>query len=342
MMKDDLKIITATGYGGTGSSAIGDLVREYSAVDCSELSKFEVTFLYRLNGLLDLYYHLIKNPIRNESNNAIYHYLELCKKIACDGRFMNYEKYFNYKFLKETLEFIESIGGNWYPEYINYDYERQGKVKKVLTKVLNKILHLTIIRSVGSDDCDKYIHLYKKRKFYLHTLDEAEFLDKAKGYLYNLFSEINSKEYLYVDQLVSTSMMDQCKLFFDNLKIIVVDRDPRDIFIEEKYRWKTNQNKVENVHIFCESYKWMRSMARMDVDNVLYIQFEDLVFNYEAAVKIIENYCGLESKWHVNKYKYFDPSVSKNNCRLWDVYDSEQDNIEIIKNELQEYIYEIE
>ena len=58
------KIIIPTGYMGSGSSAVTDLLREYPVINTKN-ADFEYIFLHAPNGVFDLENKLLKN------NNAI-------------------------------------------------------------------------------------------------------------------------------------------------------------------------------------------------------------------------------------------------------------------------------
>ena len=61
-------IIGACGYGATGSSVITDLLREYD--DVQVFDNFEFCLSYRVDGLEDLEYHLMKQYSKGESCDA--------------------------------------------------------------------------------------------------------------------------------------------------------------------------------------------------------------------------------------------------------------------------------
>jgi len=63
------KIITCTGYGGTGSSAITDILKEFD--NGLSLGDAEFWFLQDFNGISDLEYHLIGGNHRSRVNLAI-------------------------------------------------------------------------------------------------------------------------------------------------------------------------------------------------------------------------------------------------------------------------------
>ena len=60
-------IIGACGYGATGSSVVTDLLREYDNVQVYD--DFEFVLSYRVDGLQDLEYHVMKQYAKNETSD---------------------------------------------------------------------------------------------------------------------------------------------------------------------------------------------------------------------------------------------------------------------------------
>ena len=63
------KIISCTGYGGTGSSAITDLLQEFDNV--LSLGDSEFWFLQGYDGVSDLEYYLLEGNHRSKVNLAV-------------------------------------------------------------------------------------------------------------------------------------------------------------------------------------------------------------------------------------------------------------------------------
>ena len=117
-----------------------------------------------------------------------------------------------------------------------------------------------------------------------------------------------------------------------------MDRDPRDIYILGKVKKRTQCYPVEDVKKFVNYYKqcWNNS-SKNNTNEVLYLQFEDIVYNYIDSVKIIEAFLGISK--HDNFMKYFNPEMSINNTQLKYRYPEMADEIAYIENELKGYLY---
>mgnify|MGYP003972018561 CR=1 FL=1 len=95
---------------------------------------------------------------------------------------------------------------------------------------------------------------------------------------------------------------------FPNVKIINMVRDPRDVLLSQKNKWKVRKNGISNIpfkevfrswinyHPLTISKLWTSSikMSELYEDKILNIRFEDLIFNSEKTVSKICDYLGIE------------------------------------------------
>ncbi len=138
--------------------------------------------------------------------------------------------------------------------------------------------------------------------------------------------------------------------YFRDAKCIVVDRDPRDIYVTAlQYSEGFNDypniySKIScafNVEYFIKRFKILMKNTKTNMDprnRVLRIHFEDIVMKYEDTLKTIYEFLGEDENTHIKKKKFFDPAVSKKNIGLWKSY-SHQNEIELITKELEEFCY---
>ena len=96
-----------------------------------------------------------------------------------------------------------------------------------------------------------------------------------------------------------------------------------------------------DVETFCKWFKYTRANRDKELENprVNFIQFEDLIFNYDKTKNQVENWLNLSTSDHKNVKKYFDPSFSIKNTRTWIKYKSEKENIAYIEKYLSDYLY---
>lgn len=174
---------------------------------------------------------------------------------------------------------------------------------------------------------------------------EEKFLDCTRRYIDRLFSETNkeNKGNIIVDQIVPASNVNHYLRYFNDIKVFVVDRDPRDIYILEKYVWKGSVVPTESVEIFCQWFEYTRRHRKSENynENVMFVQFEDLIYKYEETVSKIEKYLGFSAEDHVNKFKSLDPKRSINNTRMWEKLNIDRREVEYIEEKLKDYLYEV-
>jgi hypothetical protein len=129
--------------------------------------------------------------------------------------------------------------------------------------------------------------------------------------------------------------------YFPNAKMIIVDRDPRDMYADlltGQFIIGQELSKTHDWKIYVRYFKHNRpSEEVLQAENVLQLHFEDLVLHYDMTVKRIMDFLGLEEKDHVNSKKFFDPAISKKKVGLWKTKLNEEEKAGLAK-ELAEYL----
>ena len=339
----NMKVVATTGYGMTGSTAITDLLSEYDGVFTSDYSAYEIRFLFDQNGILDLYDKLVKGNSPEAKETAIKSFKSLCERLANSGTKMNYEKYFNGHFMQCVNAYISDLGGDDY--YTVHDFSKMTRVQRILYKILNKIYYifanLTTKQGYSESKIQPITIFTKIEKHYLFEVSEDAFFAKTRKFINELFGFVSEKNILNVHRLVPMERIDDCTQFFDDISVISSERDPRDIFLNARYKRRDLDYPCQDVHLYCKYYRWIRTFKPHDSKSrVLHLQFEDLVYKYDDTVKQIEDFLGLESHLHVKAKTKFIPELARNNCNLMNEYPNEQENIKIIEQELPEFLYD--
>ena len=130
--------------------------------------------------------------------------------------------------------------------------------------------------------------------------------------------------------------------FFDDIYVVVVDRDPRDLYFANKVFWSCGYLPTVDVSVFTEWYKKTRSMDYSD-EKIIHIKFENLIYEYEETTKKLMEFVGLDNEMHNGRGKYLKTEESKKNTRLWLKYDlcgiPINDELNIIESELSDFCY---
>ena len=92
-----------------------------------------------------------------------------------------------------------------------------------------------------------------------------------------------------VDQIVPPTNLKRYLRYFNDIRVFVVDRDPRDIlYLKNMWQDGVIPNNVED---FCKWFKYTRAHRKtesFDDKRVCFIQFEDMVYKYDETAKKLQ------------------------------------------------------
>jgi hypothetical protein len=134
-----------------------------------------------------------------------------------------------------------------------------------------------------------------------------------------------------------------------NAKSIVVDRDPRDVYISAMSAGKIAGSQVglavtgDGVDKFIQRFKIYRMMPFQPSQNVYRINFESLILDYKLEVSRIRDFLDESESLYEKKGSIFDPENARNNIALWrkEMYSHLLSDIQIIDAELTEFCLDI-
>ena len=182
-------------------------------------------------------------------------------------------------------------------------------------------------------------------RMYLAVRPE-KFLERTKSYI----REVMEGFYCDIDKTVVLNQPfdvndpRRSMKFFDDPKAIIVDRDPRDVYLLIKCGLHSTISWMpsDSADDFIKYYRLNRVMNNYSEDtDILRIRYEDLIYEYDRMCKVIISFLGLEkSEWA--KGTYFDPHVSINNTQLYLRFPEYLEDIKAIEKELPEYLYPFE
>lgn len=330
-----MKIITCAGYLATGSSAVTDYLSEFKG--CSSIGTYEVRFIHDPNGIRDLEYNLIENNNRHNTSHAIKNYMSYAKKL--NGNFLRkgYKRYVGDKFEKYTKQYVEEITELTCECWWHYDRFQRGELFNDIDVLFSKIYRK--IYKLPAPSILKYTH----EKGYFTSISREKFIEVTKKYIENVIMAMakNNSEYIMVDQLLPPTNIEQYLDYFDDIKVIVVDRDPRDLFLLEAARWRCGLMPYKDVEEFCKWFEIIRTNKSVEnTDKILHVKFEDLIYNYETETAKISAFVGLPLERHVLPKTKLNPDVSIKNTNLIMQYPEFQKEIEVIERLLPHALYD--
>jgi len=331
-----MKLITCAGYYRTGSSAISDFFSEFD--NCTSLGNDEFRFIQDPDGISDIEYNLIENNHRHNTSHAIKRFIKTIQFLNGTFYSARYRKYFDDKFYKYSMEYIENITQLKCKAWWHGDQIDRGKLFYFLDRVYGKLVG-AFQKGRGNTS------MLKDELAYFTHISKEEFYKYTREYINKLFSYANKNncDFMMVDQLVPPSNISRYLNYFDDLKVISIDRDPRDLYTIEKTKYRWGIIPYRNVETFCRWYLITREHRKTEIDNtdkVLRINFEDLIYKYDITTTRLIDFVGLNSKNHVNKKSKFVPEVSIRNTKVFIQYADLYEDIQYIEEILKEFLYD--
>lgn len=333
-----MKVISCASYYGTGSSAITDYVSEFNGV--FSMTNEEFRFLQDPDGIDDLAFHLVENHNRHNAGHALKRYKRLVDFYNGNIFGRKYAPYFHGRWKDISYAYIDALTDFTFKGWWMYDLYDRGSLFYFRKRILNKLLHKTIWRNKP----DRILNTMRNEITYCSAPSEDKFVSCTKKYINELLAEAsNSADMIMVDQLVPPSNLPRYTRYFDEIKVIVVDRDPRDLYLLELKEWRDGVIPHDSVEMFVNWFRYTRAHRKMEVfdpNTTLFVHFEDLVYRYSEETSRIRYFLNLDERDHCRPLTSFIPEQSRRNTRKWLQYPEMAADIAYIEHELAEYLYD--
>jgi hypothetical protein len=339
-------VIGTCGFIATGSSAVSDYIKEFSSI--SALDMFEFVITHGPDGLEDLDYQLNEHCVKYTSSAVA---IERFK-----SNVFNYLIRFQRdKTIRRNLEdaldrYIREITQVHWKGYGAADNQIYGSV----------LYRHPFVNMLPQKLGKKYVGIFKKHSranlstFPAHDINfsiKPENFDEAsRKFIQEVFYccgiEQNKKILLY--QPFSAINPHRSFKYFDDPLAIIVDRDPCDLYLLAKRYFHPKglaySIPTDTVGNFITYYRNLRKAMYNNLikksDNVLIIRFEDMVYRFDETRKKINEFCGLNDNDRI--HHYFEPKMSIANTQLIRRYPDEESNLILIKDALNEFLYDFE
>ena len=331
-------IVGSCGFGGTGSSAIKDLLKEFDNVQV--LDRAESMFAFQVDGLQDLEHHVMKQYVRETSGEVA------IKRFRDASQYANVpfvkKVYLNPKKYKEDTEkFLKSITQTTYRGLQNYDYQNTNWIKSFTILAFKKF----VIKYY-----EKYTHnIYKwwPMRDISVSIKPDNFYQSAREYMHNIIENGGGdfSKIIVLDQPFEGNNPSQSFPFFEDPYAIVIDRDPRDLYMISSYQWCAEPFLPRrDVEAFCVYYKKQRENIdyKQDNERVLRLRLEEMIFDYDEMIKKVYDFLGFNPAKHINKQKYFKPNVSIRGTQLYKKIPGHDSEIKYNEEHLKEYLFDFD
>ena len=335
-----MKKIAIVGYHATGSGVIEDLLREMDNTAFGEYNA-ELRILHDPDCISDLEYHIVTDPHRLGTGLAIKRFLAYCKNQS-----RMEEKLFGKEWMNICTTYAESLACHKYKGWIDNDIQFIPEYKKRMVWFQKAFFYLLRKEPIckiipKSWHRPRWYDYYPKLDTYYANISEEEFICKTKCFVENLCSRINNegKEFVVLNQFVCAHNPMRDLRYVDDMKVIIVDRDPRDSYVHHALH--RDHVLPKNPIDFCRQYRLMRNQCGVENSNkIMHVKYEDMIFKYDEMVPKVLDFLEINQNHHVAKKKYFKPGVSINGTQLW-IYKSSKyaKEVEMIEKELPDMIY---
>jgi hypothetical protein len=284
-----MKSVITIGSGNSGAGAVHDYLGGRKDFQCF-LHGNEFRLINDPDGIDTLYQNFYENFSINSSAIAFerfHKYANLLVNIK--GNINNKrQKIYPINSKKIIENYINNIS------YINYYGIPQFKY--ISLKLHEKILFYIKHNLLG-------IRINNIKNFrMILPVQEKKFLNETKKFI-NALCPINKNKNILLDQSASYWKPERYFKYFKNLKIIIVNRDPRSIY----YSMKSRNSKTypsTNVVTFVKWYNYIRNNQSIikKNKNIYIMQYENFLNNYEMESKKLNNFLGISDKI-VSKFK---------------------------------------
>jgi hypothetical protein len=322
-----IKTVGISGYGSTGSSAYVDLLHEFDETQVLD-REFKVT--WGPDGLEDLEQNL-RNP--TSCLVAIERF-----RIATEMRLRHdLTKSESMKLINDFLNTI--IQQSWTKYQFGLNMVHRDFVKTMIKKIIRKLRFRGIRNKV----------LYNKIDI---SIMPENFSEASMNFISSVLGAMgidnnNEKNVIVLNQAFSPydSPVRSYK-FFENPYAIIVDRDPRDIYLFCKFflypRGVRLHVPCDNVDDFIKNFHLIRQTSQelKERKDIMFLNFEELVYDYDNTAKKVADFVGITK--HARKGECFNPACSRNNSQLFRKYTDCGSDIKKIEKELSEYLFPFE
>lgn len=340
-------IITTTGFFNTGSSAITHLLKEFDSISNTD-NVYEMRLLYDPDCISDLEYNLTECPHRQNTSHAICRFKKYIDYNSNPLINHHYEKMCNGNFKKLSYKYIVNISNFNYKGISHIEAYDKGYLFSIVNRVYQKFI-LTFF-SHGRPAWIRDALASPNTNQYAGTYDIEKFLSATQDYLRSILSycKKGDQDFILIDQLIPPTCVERYARYLppeEELRVFIVDRDPRDLYITCKYFLRSYAIPCNNPNVFCDWYLWTRGQSRVSNENnstVMRIRFEDLIYEYESTRDNIIKFCGLSSEKCSKKRQVFRPELSINNTQVWKRFEKSREEAEEIRRRLPEYCYDFD
>ncbi len=328
-------IIGACGFGATGSSVVTDFLKEFDDVTVKD--DLEFTYVSGIDSLVDLEHRLMHPHGRTgDSISGISRFLEMVNK-----RKRSYKSHglSSEIFEASAKKFIDAVTmTKWYWD--------RGKSKNTFRYSPENILRKFYLKKIVPEYERK-----KGRRWQGWPLNEVRlsvmpdnFYEAAQKHVDELLKGmgLDQEKVIALDQPFPGSNPQACFPFFKDPYAVVVDRDPRDLYVFGKTKLMGSQHffPIDTVEDFIIYYRAVRKDRPylQPHPRVMFVRFEDMVYEYDQTMPKLCKFLNLPE--NPRPKSVFDPALSIANTQVFKRFPQLAEDVKKIEKELPEYLFD--
>lgn len=326
--------IGVCGFGSTGSSAVSDYLKEFGE-NCV-LDGLEFTLAYKPDGLADLEHHVM-HPNTRIMDSIIS--MDRFRKLVLGSRYLSKRTNISPKRLRELLDgFLDSITQ---VSWLGKPYGQCG--------FWMRLVGLRLVYFKLRPFLDRHFGIIYKgwpvTRLPLAIAPE-NFYAAAQAFTTAILRDMGAdfSRNVVMDQPFDGNNPAVCFPFFRDPVAIVVDRDPRDNYVFAKTKLRDMHNNrfmpTDDVRDFVKYYRLLRDgqPVRQPDSRILRLQFEEMVYDYDAATRKIRDFLHLPD--NPAPKSIFDPALSVANTQVFKRFPQFAADVAVIERELPEYLFD--
>ena len=338
-------VVSISGYGWSGSTALRDFLREYDSIyhvtDKSSKRFLEYSLLYDPDGFLDLYNKLVASWNFLHIDKALKDHIKYFNRISAEQSKLNphglgLDELFKVDSRRIHSEFLEELA--------SFKYHLSSRVNNLYDDPLLNF-------------CKRWYSKFSpshRKDSYFSSADDSSFSRALVKFHNELFANVGKDKLLLIEKMIPVNNIELCSSLLPNIKVLIVDRDPRDTFVEmvkKRTLFFGGNGSITDTEVmqFC---RWKEQMYRTGVVNeipygrdvrlgsmqVLKLDFEEFVLRFSDSQLTIEGFLGLSRENHIHRFKCFNSEDSKKNIGKWVEYKNPH-HIEIIEKSIPSYFH---
>ena len=284
-----MKVVITIGTGNSGCGAVHDFLTKNTKYK-SPFQSQEFRMIDDPDGILNLYYNFYKNHSIHNPSNAIMRFKNYVKNLV------NLKIKINNKNVKVYDKNILSLTDRYIENITTLNYRAFPQFIGIQTNFFKRFF-FTLKKKIGKTNSKNYLF-----KMYLPVKEDI-FFKQTKNYLNGILKyqlKNNKTKHVILDQSINMWNFVNIFSYFDDVKVILITRDPRGIYNSMKNR-QSKAYPWDNLKVWTDWFEkimwkfndYKKKIPKKLQKHVLEIKLEDFVKKNGKEQKKILNFLNI-------------------------------------------------